>query len=210
MLWGKIAEDIKRIEDGYQNILSRAGARKLGGFNREYDLFPELIELMGVRYASRASIMSYISSYIKLNKLQIPHQMKEFKIDANLSKLFGKDVKTAIFMDITKAAIKKTKTKETTNTSIEDEKLEKINLFKYEMKKHYPNDDNQLRIMQIKWISLGFIRLSNIWLKWNPKDFKFYSAQKQSEIQTWLLSAKLFKIPKDLLQMMLEFIINAY
>lgn len=188
---------------------SRAEASKLGGFNREYDLFPELIEIMGVRYASRASIMSYISSYVKLNKLQIPHQMKEFKIDANLSKLFGKDMKTATFMDIPKVVVKKTKTKETTNTKVEDEKLEKINLFKYEIQKHHSNDDT-LRVMQIRWISLGFIRLSNICLKWNPKDFKFYSEQKQSEIQTWLLSAKLFKVPKDLVQMMLEFIINTY
>lgn len=184
---------------------------KKTGFDREFDLGPELIEFIGVRCTCRSLMTSYINGYIKLNDLRIPNQKTRFKVDANLSKIFG-DIETLTIFDTLKILSEKfLRTKITINTSIEDEKLEKINLFRYEMKKNYHDgDDDRLRVMRIKWISLGFIRLSNIWLKWNPKDLKFYSAQKQSEIQTWLLSAKLFKIPKDLLQMMLEFIINAY
>lgn len=183
------------------------------GFHKEYYLFPELAEFMGVNYCHQGLIVSYIASYAKLNSLINPQDRKFFKIDEALSKVFG-ECGYMTYVDITRRTIPKmreiNKGSHIEQTYVNKAKLEKINRITWAMGSFRSDDKNYLRIMRIRWTTEGLARLTNVILEWNPTDFQFYSAQKQSEILTWLLSAKFHNLPKDMAHFLLPFLINAY
>lgn len=183
------------------------------GFHKEYYLFPELAEFMGVNYCHQGLIVSYISSYAKLNGLRLSQGGGFFKVDKALSKVFG-ECGQMTYVDITRRTVHKlqeiNKGSRIEQTYTDKAKLEKINRIIWSMGSFRSDDKNYLRTMRIRWTAEGFTRLTNVTLEWNPTDFQFYSAQKQSEILTWLLSAKFYNLPKDMAHFLLPFLINAY
>ena len=105
ILLKKMSEIHPKEHEDYQNEIKkketaksiRSCGRRVSGLTRPLKLSPELADIVGKKFLSRAECIRELWAYLKENNLFDPENKQYFTPDAKLAKIFGSNDKIRAF-----------------------------------------------------------------------------------------------------------------